>query len=299
MSATPDISRPGAPGGAPGSARLRIGIPDWVRSIRPGVALAGLVVAFFVVAMIVPSLLTSQDPYAINLEQTLQSPSWAHIMGTDQSGRDLYARIVYGARESLLIGLGATALGMGLAIVFGTLAGLGNKWVDGIISRGVEVMFAFPILLLALLFVAVFGPSVTTEIVAVGLGTAPGYARMVRGQVLAVRDSGYVEAARALGHPYASIIRRHIFPNAMRPLVVVMTLGVGQSIVWASGIAFLGLGVPPPSPEWGALLNAGRNYITQAWWLEVMPGVAIVLFSLSLTTLGRHLQQRLEGGVNR
>lgn len=299
MSATPDISRPGAPGGAPGSARFGIGIPDRVRAIRPGLALAGLVVAFFVVAMIVPSLLTSQDPYAINLEQTLQAPSWAHIMGTDQSGRDLYARIVYGARESLLIGLGATALGMAIAILLGTLAGLGNKWVDGIISRGVEVMFAFPILLLALLFVAVFGPSVTTEIVAVGLGTAPGYARMVRGQVLAVRDSGYVEAARALGHPYGSIVRRHIFPNAMRPLVVVMTLGVGQSIVWASGIAFLGLGVPPPSPEWGALLNAGRNYITQAWWLEVMPGVAIVFFSLSLTTLGRHLQQRLEGVVNR
>jgi peptide/nickel transport system permease protein len=249
--------------------------------------------------MIVPSLLTGHDPYAINLEETLQSPSWSHIMGTDQSGRDLYARIIYGARESLLIGLGATALGMAVAIALGVLAGLGNKWVDGIISRGVEVMFAFPILLLALLFVAVFGPSVTTEIVAVGLGTAPGYARMVRGQVLSVRDSGYVEAARALGHPYASIVRRHIFPNAMRPLVVVMTLGVGQSIVWASGIAFLGLGVPPPSPEWGALLNAGRNYITQAWWLEVMPGVAIVLFSLSLTTLGRHLQQRLEGGVNR
>jgi len=299
MSATPDISRPGAPGGAPGSAARSFAVPDWVRGIRPGVALAGLVVAFFVVAMIVPSLLTNHDPYAVNLEETLQAPSWAHIMGTDQSGRDLYARIVYGARESLLIGLGATALGMGLAIVFGTLAGLGNKWVDGAINRGVEVMFAFPILLLALLFVAVFGPSVTTEIVAVGLGTAPGYARMVRGQVLAVRDSGYVEAARALGHPYGSIVRRHIFPNAMRPLVVVFTLGVGQAIVWASGIAFLGLGIPPPSPEWGALLNAGRNYVTQAWWLEVMPGLAIVLFALSLTTLGRYAQQRLEGGANR
>jgi peptide/nickel transport system permease protein len=299
MSATPQISRPGAPGGAPAPARFRLAVPDWARSFRPGLFLAGLVVAFFVVAMIVPSLLTSHDPYAVNLEETLQAPSWAHIMGTDQSGRDLYARIVYGARESLLIGLGATALGMSIAIVLGTLAGLGNKWVDGIISRGVEVMFAFPILLLALLFVAVFGPSVTTEIVAVGLGTAPGYARMVRGQTLAVRDSGYVEAARALGHPYGRVVRRHIFPNAMRPLVVVMTLGVGQSIVWASGIAFLGLGVPPPSPEWGALLNAGRNYITQAWWLEVMPGVAIVLFSLALTTLGRHLQQRLEGGSSR
>jgi peptide/nickel transport system permease protein len=297
MSATPQISRPGAPGGAPAPARFRLAVPDWVRGFRPGLVLAGLVVAFFVVAMIVPSLLTGHDPYAVNLEETLKAPSAAHIMGTDQSGRDLYARIVYGARESLLIGLGATALGMGIAILLGTLAGLGNKWVDGIIGRGVEVMFAFPILLLALLFVAVFGPSVTTEIVAVGLGTAPGYARMVRGQMLAVRDSGYVEAARALGHPYGSIVRRHIFPNAMRPLVVVMTLGVGQSIVWASGIAFLGLGVPPPSPEWGALLNAGRSYITQAWWLEVMPGLAIVLFSLALTTLGRDLQQRLEGGI--
>ena len=300
MSATPDIGRPGAPGGASGPAGLgRLSVPDWARGIRPGVALAGLVVAFFVVAMIAPSLLTSHSAYTVNLEDTLRSPSSAHILGTDQSGRDLYARIVYGARESLLIGLGATGVGMGLAIIFGTLAGLGNKWVDEIISRGVEVMFAFPILLLALLFVAVFGPSVATEIIAVGLGTAPGYARMVRGQVLAVRDSGYVEAARALGHPYGRIVRRHIFPNAMRPLVVVMTLGVGQSIVWASGIAFLGLGVPPPSPEWGALLNAGRNYVTTAWWLEVMPGLAIVLFSLALTTLGRHLQQRLEGGVSR
>src|SRR6201999_4105225 len=207
--------------------------------------------------------------------------------------------IVYGARQSLLIGLGATGLSVGIAIVLGVLAGLGNKWVDGIINRGVEVMFAFPVLLLALLFVAVFGPSAATEILAVGIGTAPGYARMIRGQVLAVRDSGYVEAARALGHPYGRIVRRHIFPNAMRPLVVVMTLGGGQSIVWASGIAFLGLRVPAPSPRGGAVLNPGRNYITQAWWLEVMPGLAIVVFSLSLTTLGRHLQKRLEGGTTR
>jgi peptide/nickel transport system permease protein len=114
-----------------------------------------------------------------------------------------------------------------------------------------------------------------------------------------VKDSGYVEAARALGHPYGRIVRRHIFPNAMRPLVVLMTLGVGQAIVWASGLAFVGLGIAPPSPEWGALLNAGRNYVTQAWWLEVLPGLAIVLFALSLTTLGRNIQQRLEGVLAR
>lgn len=287
------------PAPQPGTVDRRLALPRWLRKARPGVTLAGLLVAFLALAAIVPSLLTGQDPYAVNLADTLRAPSFAHVFGTDQSGRDLYARVIYGARESLLIGLGATALSMAVAIVLGVAAGLGNRWVDGAISRGVEVMFAFPVLLLALLFVAVFGPSATTEIVAVGLGTAPGYARMIRGQVLAVRGSGYVEAARALGHPYGAIVRRHIFPNAMRPLVVMVTLGVGQSIVWASGIAFLGLGVPPPSPEWGALLNAGRTYVTEAWWLEVMPGLVIVLFSLSLTTLGRHVQQRLEGGVSR
>lgn len=276
-----------------------LSLPTWLRGLRPGVALAAALVAFLLLAAIFPALLTGKDPYAVDLGATLQPPSFAHVFGTDQSGRDLYARVIYGARQSLLIGIGATAVSMVLAIGLGVAAGLGKRWVDGVVSRGLEVMFAFPVLLLALLFVAVFGPSAATEILAVGIGTAPGYARMVRGQVLAVRGSGYVEAARALGHPYGSIVRRHIFPNAMRPLVVMFTLGVGQSIVWASGIAFLGLGVPPPSPEWGALLNAGRTYVTQAWWLEVMPGLVIVLFSLALTTLGRHIQQRLEGGISR
>lgn len=283
----------------PTAAGRGLSLPTWLRGLRPGVALAAALVAFLLLAAIAPALLTGKDPYAVDLSATLQPPSFAHVFGTDQSGRDLYARVIYGARGSLLIGIGATAVSMALAIGLGVAAGLGNRWVDGIVSRGLEVMFAFPVLLLALLFVAVFGPSAATEILAVGIGTAPGYARMVRGQVLAVRGSAYVEAARALGHPYGSIVRRHIFPNAMRPLVVMFTLGVGQSIVWASGIAFLGLGVPPPSPEWGALLNAGRTYITQAWWLEVMPGLVIVLFSLALTTLGRHIQQRLEGGISR
>jgi peptide/nickel transport system permease protein len=269
------------------------------RRLRPGVILAGLVVAFFAVAAIAPGLLTGRDPLQIDLAASLQPPSVDHIFGTDQSGRDLYTRIVYGARESLLIGVGATALGMTVAIALGVAAGLGSRLVDGLLNRFIEVIFAFPVLLLALLFVTVFGATVTTEIVAVGLGTAPGYARMIRGQVLAVRGSGYVEAAHALGHPYRTVVRRHIFPNAMRPLVVLATLGVGQSIVWASGLGFLGVGVAPPSPEWGALLDAGRNYVTAAWWLEVFPGLAIVAFALAVTTLGRYLQQRLEGALKR
>jgi peptide/nickel transport system permease protein len=274
-------------------------LPRWVRALTPGVTLAGAVVALTVVAVLVPSLLAPENPYRIDLGATLQSPSLHHLLGTDQSGRDLLSRVIYGARESLEIGLGATALAMTIAITLGFASGLVGGWVDGLISRFVEVVFALPVLLLALLFVSVFGQSAVTEAVAVGIGTAPGYTRMIRGQVLAVRGSAYVEAARALGHPYAKVIRRHIFPNAMRPIVVLITLGVGQSIVWGSAMAFLGLGVPPPAPEWGALLDAGRDYVTQAWWLEVMPGLAIVLFALSLTTIGRFVQKQLEGGLTR
>lgn len=271
--------------------------PPRVRRFHPGVILSGLVVAFLVVAAVLPSWVTSRDPLAIDIAHSLQPPSLSHLLGTDQSGRDLYTRIIYGARLSLLIGIGATALSMTIAIAFGVVAGLSGRLVDGAINRFIEVLFSFPVLLLALLFVTVFGPSATTEIVAVGIGTAPGYARMVRGQVLAVRGSGYVEAANALGHSYLRVVRRHILPNAMRPLVVVVTLGVGQSIVWASGMSFLGLGVAPPSPEWGALLDAGRNYVTRAWWLEVLPGVAIVAFAMSVTSIGRYVRQRLEGGL--
>jgi peptide/nickel transport system permease protein len=270
-----------------------------VPAVRPGVALAWLVLLLFVLAALVPGLLTSGKPTDIDLGSALQSPSAGHLLGTDQNGRDLYTRLVFGARDSLLIGLGATGLGMGIAILLGFTSGLSGRFVDGAINRGLEVVFAFPVLLLALLFVTVFGPSATTQIVAVGVGIAPGYARMVRGQVLAVRGSGYVEAAGALGHSYARVIRRHIFPNAMRPLVVVATLGLGQSIVWASSLAFLGLGVAPPSPEWGALLDAGKNYVTQAWWLEVIPGLAIVAFALAVTTIGRDVQRRLEGALER
>ena len=282
MSTTPLLTR------LPALQRTRLRLP-------PGPALAVVVLAFFAAAALAPQLLTRGDPFAIDLGAVLQAPDWSHLFGTDQSGRDLYTRVVYGTRESLLIGLGATALAMVVAVLLGVSSGLGGRFLDGLISRGLEVLFAFPVLLLAMLFVTIYGPSVTTQVVAVGLGTAPGYARMIRGQVLAVRTSGYVEAAHALGHSRWTVLRRHVFPNAMRPLVAVLTLGVGQSIVWASGLAFLGLGVAPPSPEWGALLDAGRMFITRAWWLEVMPGLAIVAVALAATSLGNHLQKRLEG----
>jgi peptide/nickel transport system permease protein len=262
------------------------------------VYLAAALIAFFLLSAIAPQLLQTHSAFRMDLAGTLQPPSLSHLFGTDQAGRDTYSRIVNGSSQSLAIGLGATALSMTIALALGFAAGLGGRLVDSAISRFLDVLFAFPMLFLALLFVAVFGPSVTTQIIAVGLGTAPGYARMIRGQVLSARGSGYVEAAVALGHPFPRIVWRHILPNALRPLVVMMTLGVGQAIVWASGLAFLGLGAAPPSPEWGALLDAGRDYITHAWWLEVMPGFAIVTFALSVTVVGHHLQARLEGRIN-
>ena len=244
---------------------------------------------------IAPAAFTSESPFDTDIDAALRGPSLGHWFGTDASGRDIYTRVVFGARSSLLIGTGATALALLTAIAFGFASGLGGRLTDGAISRFLEVLLAIPGLLIALVFIAMFGPGVTTEILAVALGSAAGYAWMVRGQVIAVKVSSYVEAADVLGHRPSRIVARHVFPNAMRPLVALATLGVGQSIVWASSLSFLGLGVAPPAPEWGAMLDAGRDFVSTAWWLELFPGLAIVGCTLSVTVLGRHLQQRLEG----
>lgn len=270
-------------------ARKRVALPFGL-----GVALAALL--FFVVAMIAPQVLATHDPYALDLAHSLQPPSLSHWFGTDESGRDLYSRVIWGTRESLLIGIGATAVSLTIALILGSLAALGSKYVAGTVNRVIEVLFAFPTLLLALLLVAVIGPSAFSQVFAVGVGTSPGYARMIRGQILSAKDSGYVEAATALGHSRRRILGHHIIPNAIRPLVAVIALSIGQSIVWASSLAFLGLGVAPPSPEWGALLDAGRLYITQAPWLTVIPGLVIVSLAIAATTLGKHIQASLEKG---
>jgi peptide/nickel transport system permease protein len=276
---------------------LTLSRPTRIPLPSPGTVLSLLVVGWVVLAALAPGVLTDGTPTAIDLHATLQPPSWEHPFGTDDAGRDLLTRVVFGARQSLGIGLGATVLAFLIAVVLGFTAALVGGVVDAAITRVLEVAFAFPALLLALLVISVRGPSLATVVVAVGIGSAPGYARMVRGQVLAVRQAGYIEAAAALGHSRVAVVRRHLFPNAVRPLVAVATLGIGQSIVWASGLSFLGLGVAPPSSEWGALLDAGRLHITTSWWLEILPGVVIVLVTLSVTTLGRTLQRRLEGAA--
>lgn len=268
------------------------------RKVRPGPLLAVTFLLFLIVAALLPQLFAHSDPLAIVPHDAFQAPGWAHWFGTDQSGRDIFSRVIYGTRQSLFIGLAATALAMSIAIVLGLLGGLGGARIDRGVGWFLEVLFAFPSLILALLFVAIFGSGIGPLIVATGLGGAPGYARMVRGQVLAVRNAGYIEAARALGHPPLRIIARQLLPNAMRPLIVTLTMGVGQAIVWASALSFLGLGARPPAPEWGTMLSMGRDFIANAWWLTFFPGLFIVLTTLSTTVAGRYLQQRLEGRLS-
>ncbi|GAA1703106.1 ABC transporter permease [Microcella alkalica] len=292
------VSRPGGVGAASpvgrGPARRRrhrLADRPW------SLWLALSYVAVLAVAALAPGFLAPSSPTAVDYAAALLPPSLEHPFGTDESGRDLYTRIVHGAADSLSIGLGAAALAIVCAIALGALAALGPRPIAALVDRVIEVLFAFPTLLLALLLIAITGPSATTQIIAVGLGSAPGYARMVRGQIRQAAGSGYVEAAVALGHGRARILRRHVLPNALRPLVAVAALAVGQSIVWASSLSFLGLGVAPPSPEWGALLDAGRPYVIQAGWLIVIPGLVIVALALAATSIGRHLQHRLESGA--
>ena len=294
----------------PGQVAPRAGVPAPAdEAARPqrrvrgrggaGVLVAAVLLAALVLAAVAPSLLASQDPFAIKPADAFAAPSLGHLFGTDQSGRDVFARIVTGARPSLLIGVCATAIGIVLGALLGVLAGLGGRLVDAAVSRVLEVLFAFPGLILALLVIAITGTGVVTTAVAVGIGTAPGYARMFRAQTLTVAGSGYVEAARALGHPPLRVLGRTVVPNVVRPLLVLATLGVGQAIVWGSSLSFLGLGAQPPDPEWGAMLSDSRQYISIAWWLAVIPGLFITGTALLTTVVGRRLQVLLDGGGGR
>ncbi|MFB9309713.1 peptide/nickel transport system permease protein [Agromyces hippuratus] len=265
------------------------------RMPRVGTLVAGAFVLFLLAATLAPELVATQDPNEIAPADAFQSPSPAHWFGTDESGRDIYSRVVAGTATSLLIGVAATAIGLALGLVLGVLASFGGRVVDYGVNRLVEVLFAFPGLLLALLVIVVYGPGPVTATVAVGLSTAPGYARIIRGQLVAIRSSQYVEAARVLGRSPARILSRHVLPNALIPIFVLATLGIGQAIVWAAALSYLGLGAQPPAAEWGAMLAAGRTYLATAWWMTVFPGLMIVGTTIATTVLGRALTRRGRG----
>lgn len=279
------------------------GAGAWLGKVRAEAArtpvlvwLSVLVIALTTWASIAPETLVVHPPLETDLSNVLVSFSWDHWLGTDEIGRDLYARLVFGARESFLIGLLAIVVAITLALPLGFLGALAPTLLRHGVDRFIEILLGFPTLLVALLFVTILGQSPLNVAIAVGIGSAPGYARLIRGQTFLVRSSGYVEAAIALGHSRPAVLFRHIIPNAVRPLVPIAGLGVGKAIVWSSSLSFLGLGVKPPSSEWGALLAAGKGQMLEAPWLLVVPGTAVVLVALSFSTLFSHIQARSEGG---
>lgn len=260
-----------------------------LRSLGAGGVVSLAVVLLVVVAALWPGLLATADPTAVAATQAYQPPGAAGLFGTDASGRDVYSRVIHGAGQSLGIGAAATGIGMAAGLLLGFGAALGPRWLDAVLSRVIEVLFALPSLVLALLLVAVMGAGVRASVIAVGVATAPGYARILRSRAQHVARSSYVQAARLEGISAPRVFLRHVLPNTVWPLVALATLGVGQAIVWVSALSYLGLGALPPSPEWGAMLNDGRLHITTAWWLTVAPGLAITVTAAAMTMLGRRV----------
>ena len=271
-------------------------VPQSLRRAAPaGVVAASVVVALLLVAALLPWLLTGQSPLQTDVAAALQAPSAVHPFGTDQSGRDVFARVVYGARYSLVVGLGATAFALLAGLVIGIASGLAPRVIDGVLSRGIEILMAFPEFLLALIVIAVVGTGEASIMTAVALAAVPAYARVARVQTFVVSRASYVCAARVLGvHPIASVLR-HVLPNTLGPLLVMATIGVGTAMVSAAGLSFLGLGPKPPTPEWGVILSEGRNFLATAWWIAVFPGLTITATVVATSTLGRYLRARSAG----
>jgi len=240
-------------------------------------------------------LVAPYDPLALNLLHSLRGPSLEHLFGTDQLGRDIFSRTVHGARYSLYIGIGATLIAVTIGIVIGLLAGTLGGLVDLAFMRVVDILMAFPNLLMSMAVVAFLGTGTTNVLLAIAISAVPGYARIVRSQVLVVRGSGYVEAARVLGQSPALTMVRHILPNTIGPLIVLSTLGIGSAILSSAALSYLGLGPRPPTPEWGLMLAEGQGYLRKAWWIGVFPGVFATATIVSTTVFGRYLKAVSDG----
>lgn len=262
--------------------------------IRPGVAVAAVFLLLALVAALWPGVFAG-DPLHADPLHVLEAPSAAHWFGTDQLGRDVFDRVVHGARHSLAIGVAATLIGVTAGVVLGVLAGLTHKLADEVLSRSFDALSAFPLLLLALLFIAIAGPGTLSLVVAIGIATLPHYARVVRSQTFVVRRAGYVTQAVAFGDSRLRLAVRHVLPNVLGPVPVLAMIGLGEAILAAAGLSFLGMGPQPPSPEWGAMLAEGRGYLHIAWWASILPGLAVTATVISLTVVGRRLQRRFEG----
>lgn len=263
-------------------------------AIRPGTAVAALFLLLVLVAVIWPGLLAS-GPDTINPLDALQGPSAAHWFGTDQLGRDTFARVVYGARQSMFLGVGATLAAGAVGALWGFVAGLGGQVADETAMRVADIFMSFPSTLMALLVVAILGPGERNVVIAIAVSLAPMFARVVRVQTLVVKDAPYVHAAVALGISRRAVIARHIVPNVVGPLLVLLTMNVGTSVLLGSSLSFLGLGPQAPTPEWGSMLSQAQNYLQADWALAVFPGLAVTLTVIAISVVGRDLQARFEG----
>ena len=255
-----------------------------------GCALVGLVVA----AAVVSFVWLPHDPQRLNFAAQLSGPSASHWFGTDHFGRDLFSRVLVGARSTLLVGAIAVGIALSLGALLGAVAGWVGGWADEVVMRLVDVLYAFPAILMALLLAAVFQPGTVTAMVAIGLATVPIFARLMRSSVVALRERDYVEAGRALGAPDARLLRVHVLPGAASPLVVQASLSLAVAVLAEAALSFLGLGTPPDVPSWGNMLREAQGFMMLSPWAALAPGLAIVVTVLGWSLLGDGLRDALD-----
>ncbi|MEB2669075.1 ABC transporter permease [Bordetella parapertussis] len=284
-----------APIASAGMAAPRRANRSWGKFRRNRIAMLGalIVLAFVVLALLAPWV-ASHDPFQTSFMTICKAPSAAFWMGTDELGRDIFSRMVYGARASLMAGMVSVLIALAVGVPFGLAAGYFGGWTDSVISRATEALLAIPFLILAIALAAFLGPSLTNAMIAIGVSAAPKFIRLTRGQVLAVKNEDYVQSARALGASDLRIIGRHVFPNVMPPLIVQATITIATAIIAEASLSFLGLGLQPPNPSWGSMLNTAKNFMTQAPWMSIFPGSAIFLVVLGFNLLGDGLRDALD-----
>ena len=266
-----------------------------VKFFKHRLALVGIVVVFVLVSCAVfAPVLAPHNPYSQSLAEGLSTPSSSHLMGQDKLGRDIFSRVIYGARVSVMVGVITVLVSSVIGILLGALAGYFGGVIDELIMRLVDILLAFPGILLAIAIMSVLGPSLANVILALCLIGWVGYARLVRGEVMALREREYVTAAQAQGVGSKRIILRHILPNIMSPVIVQATFGLAGAIIAEAGLSFLGLGTQPPNPSWGGMLNEGRQFILVASHLSIFPGIAIMITVLGLNFLGDGLRDTLD-----
>ena len=267
----------------------------WRRLRRRRGALVGLaIVAMFTLLALFAPWLAPQDPIATDWGAIRQAPSAAHWFGTDEIGRDVFARVVWGTRASLLAGVVSVSISLLLGVPIGLAAGFLGGWVDSVISRITDAFLACPFLILAIALAAFLGPSLTNAMIAIGVSATPIFVRLTRAQVQGIAVEDYIEAARAVGNPPLRIALRHVLPNITAPLIVQATLAIAAAVIAEASLSFLGLGQQPPAPSWGSMLNTAKNFIDNAPWMAIWPGLSIFLLVLSFNLLGDGLRDALD-----